>query len=225
MQSPLILPLFLGATSGLDAAGLDCKRSRLTPTEQMICADPQVLKWDKIMSTEYDRLIDVSTETEKALLRGGQHWWLAAIRDECETLFCLGEAYSRRIAYLQDAYPLRLAANLSDGVLSRMPAAGLSGSPAEIRESLADCNKNNTSMKVCSAVFSILQDFKLQSLLSEKDSVLRPCQRELQQRVESWKRRRQKTCEKYASDEVGGWGATWGIYYNMCKDGADRTLR
>jgi hypothetical protein len=82
-----------------DAASFDCAKAA-APVEKMICASPQVSALDEQLATLYGR-----AKAGSDAARTSQREWLSHVRDRCGTTDCLVQAYTARIAALENAAP------------------------------------------------------------------------------------------------------------------------
>ena len=85
--------------SSASAQSFNCARAT-TKQEKMICATPDLSKLDVEMTRAF-------TEARKGLDAAliGQATWLRTVRDACEAVACLNQAYRSRVAYLQTLRP------------------------------------------------------------------------------------------------------------------------
>jgi uncharacterized protein len=95
------------AVPAAHAAGFDCTKAA-TPAEKLICSDNKLSAMDSQLSDLYAAL------TQGAYKRAGlvadQRLWLKTVRDSCDTVSCLHNAYQERVQYLESlSKPVQLA--------------------------------------------------------------------------------------------------------------------
>jgi uncharacterized protein YecT (DUF1311 family) len=87
----------LAAAPRTRAASFDCAKAA-TPTEKLICGDPELSQLDGQLAETYRRELDDAFDPNK--LRAKQHMWLRTERDACADAACLKKVYAQRIAAL-----------------------------------------------------------------------------------------------------------------------------
>lgn len=138
--SCLVLPM-------AQAASFDCKKAS-TAVEKSICANPELSFLDEILTSTYQKVIDVATD--RSGVHRYQREWLTKIRDACQDEGCLKNTYIARyrelskIAFkkpgtgvyrcsfrknLTDNSDLGIIFEISDGVVNNFYAATTVSSP------------------------------------------------------------------------------------------------
>jgi uncharacterized protein len=79
------------------AAGFDCAKAA-TPTEKLICGDPQLSQLDGQLAHAYRRALEGAGDPDK--LRTEQHTWLRTERNACADAACLKKVYAQRLTAL-----------------------------------------------------------------------------------------------------------------------------
>ena len=88
----LLLPL-----SFANAASFDCAKAT-TLVEKAICGDPQLSARDDALMTAYQHALVEATDANR--LKAEQRAWLKNVRNKCQDVTCLFNAYDQRIAAL-----------------------------------------------------------------------------------------------------------------------------
>ena len=83
--------------SATHAASFDCKKAS-SPIEKQICRDPQLSKYDEDLAAAYSKAL--TDAADPAGIKRQQHQWLAEVRNQCDGIACLKEAYAARITQL-----------------------------------------------------------------------------------------------------------------------------
>jgi len=112
------LALFAPAT----ARAIDCAKAA-SPTEKLICANPQLMQLDAVLNKDYPAY--AAKQGKDAALKS-QADWLAKTRDACADVACLEAAYKKRIGELSGAteiFVYRHVAPEWDVIVSFSPGA------------------------------------------------------------------------------------------------------
>lgn len=97
MHSFIIFFLILFMPGKLLAASFDCARAA-TKIEIFICGDPQLSRADEELAVAYTSALKIASAP--GAIKKQQRDWLVDIRNRCNDLACLKEAYSSRIPQL-----------------------------------------------------------------------------------------------------------------------------
>jgi uncharacterized protein YecT (DUF1311 family) len=80
-----------------------------------------------------------------------------------------------------------------------------SGLPAsEVQGMLANCDANQTSLNFCAWRDRVVAEQKLQDVVEEKAAKFPGCKARLENKITSWKKRRDASCKNSAEAENGG---------------------
>ena len=77
-----------------------CSRAK-NQAERIICSSEELRALDAKMTSRYQRAIAQTPNTEQRSLRDDQRYWIAEVRNTCETKKCLYRTYENRIEDLQ----------------------------------------------------------------------------------------------------------------------------
>ena len=95
--------LFVGATLLLPlhsyAASYNCAKAK-TWSEKTVCNTKQLSNLDDLLAVAFQKAL--TSTSEKSALKAEQGEWLSAERDQCEDVACLKDAYTSRLAALQE---------------------------------------------------------------------------------------------------------------------------
>jgi uncharacterized protein len=83
--------------SAVHAASFDCQKAA-SPIEKLICHDPQLSKNDEDLAAAYTKALNDAADP--AGIKKRQREWLAEVRNRCDGIVCLKEAYAAQIAQL-----------------------------------------------------------------------------------------------------------------------------
>lgn len=92
---PFTLILFAAMSH---AASFDCSKAS-TPVEKTICADAELSKLDDLLAQSYKNALAI--QPDSAELKTHQRNWLKNVRNQCQDVACLKEAYLERLAGLK----------------------------------------------------------------------------------------------------------------------------
>lgn len=96
----LILAGMLAVSLHSHGASFNCAKAN-TWTEKTICSDKQLSDLDELLMASYKKASsNASNETD---LKTAQRKWLKNVRNECKEIACLKQAYTSRIAELNNA--------------------------------------------------------------------------------------------------------------------------
>jgi uncharacterized protein YecT (DUF1311 family) len=80
-----------------------------------------------------------------------------------------------------------------------------SGVPAsEVQGMLANCDANQMSLNFCAWRDRVVAEQKLQDVVNEKTAELPDCKTRLENKIASWKKRRDVSCKKSTEAKYGG---------------------
>jgi uncharacterized protein len=84
-----------------DAASFDCEK-KLSQIEDAICADRALSDLDEALQKSYGQLMRMSAVPNT--LKADQRRWLTQVRNQCNDMVCLAEAYRERISELESRW-------------------------------------------------------------------------------------------------------------------------
>ncbi len=90
-----LLAVFIASMSF--AASFECARAS-TKVEKLICSDPERSKSDEDLTVSYVRVLKSALDPEA--IKNQQRKWLSEVRNHCDEVACLREAYASRIKQL-----------------------------------------------------------------------------------------------------------------------------
>jgi uncharacterized protein len=98
------------------AASFDCLKAT-TKIEKLICSDPELSKLDEILSRTYKTAIAASTS--KHTVKLWQQTWLFSVREPCNNIECLKEAYLSQIDEMNEYTEANSAGSVFTGSYER----------------------------------------------------------------------------------------------------------
>jgi uncharacterized protein len=122
----LIIPLFS------HGASFDCARSS-TWTEKAICSDQQLSDLDDLLMASYSKAL--GREADKTPLKTAQRDWLKSVRNACQDKTCLSQAYTSRLA------------ELNESVASASKSLSVSGKYIRYFQGKPDRNSSNIAVR------------------------------------------------------------------------------
>lgn len=102
------------------AASFDCSKAS-TPSERMVCANPQLSVFDEDLATTYAAAM--ARTYDKGALKASQRKWLTNTRNRCMTKDCLVRAYVDRLADLNKVSETRPMLHAASTPLTAAEAA------------------------------------------------------------------------------------------------------
>lgn len=96
---PILLLVSLLVSNSVYSASFDCTKAK-TLAETVICSNPQLSDLDELLMNSYKKTLERSEGDET--IKTAQRDWLKNSRNKCQTVECLKQAYTTRIAELNE---------------------------------------------------------------------------------------------------------------------------
>ncbi|MFZ2727791.1 MAG: lysozyme inhibitor LprI family protein [Methylococcaceae bacterium] len=96
---PILLLVSLLVSNSVYSASFDCTKAK-TLAETVICSNPQLSDLDELLMTSYKKTLERSEGDNT--IKTAQRNWLKDSRNKCQTVACLKQAYTTRIAELNE---------------------------------------------------------------------------------------------------------------------------
>jgi len=160
----------------------------------------------------YFWLLDVTPEKDRDEIRQSQRQWISEVRNSCSSIGCLSEKYERRITYLQDQVPDKLAGNLP---LLRAAYRGDPSAVEQTRAALKTCMKNDSTLRDCTVIYVAVENELMEKILEAKKKSMSDCASELGREQAAWMKATLDKCGA-ESNERGLGGALGAAAYQGC---------
>lgn len=130
MKRSVILFSVMGMSMCSYGAGFNCAKAG-TWVEKTICADAQLSQLDEQLMTTYKKAL--STKADSSAVKTAQRSWLQSVRNACQDVACLKQAYSTRLAELKEPATSNVKLSAIAGEYERYYRGKLDTNAADIR--------------------------------------------------------------------------------------------
>jgi uncharacterized protein len=129
-------------STNISAASFDCNKAR-SLVEQTICFNPEVSSLDDQLATSYKEVLKATKD--KNSVKALQRAWLA-LRNKCEDIDCLKEAYKNRISQLSQTTGNARTGNITKSHFTALDAYGKPTTPSSGPNPHSCAKDNNTGL-------------------------------------------------------------------------------